>query len=173
MRCFVAVCPDDAARAGLDRLASDLQRRCPVASRTRPENLHLTLAFIGAWPDDKAAQLANRLGTIAFEAFVWRVHRIGCFRAAHVVWAGGESAPLAALAAQVRASLQSWGVPHDQRAFAAHVSLLRDAPAQAPATAARMLDAVVPVHWRIDAIRLMASQCGPDGAVRYRPVPFS
>ena len=47
-RCFVALQPDEAALDRLDRLAGEEHARFPSARRVRRENLHLTLAFIGA-----------------------------------------------------------------------------------------------------------------------------
>ncbi|MBP1771468.1 MAG: 2',5' ligase [Holophagaceae bacterium] len=107
-----------------------------VAGWTRPQGLHLTLAFLGARDagtlpalEACAAGVATRhgpleLGTAALGAFPGS-------RAARVFWLGLTPAPaLEALAADLREALAAAGETFDARPFRPHLTLARFRPAR-------------------------------------------
>ncbi len=98
LRCFVALQPDQAALERLDRLADEQHARFPMARRMRRENLHLTLAFIGALQAERARQVAARLAVEEPSPFDWSLDELGAFAGARVLWVGGAEAQLEALA---------------------------------------------------------------------------
>lgn len=121
MRLFVGLEP----AAGVRQALADLQRRLRMAGvegrYLDPANLHLTLAFIGEWPQDVTACLPG-----VETPFDLRLSHIGVFPRAKVLWAGVEpSAALDALAARVRENLSAAGVPFDPQAFNPHITLAR------------------------------------------------
>jgi 2'-5' RNA ligase len=172
MRCFVACWPDQATRTRLDHVARSLHLRHPGARRMQADNLHLTLAFVGELPRSMASEVASAMADLSVAAFAWCVDRLGRFDRAHIVWAGGPEEPrLARLAEQVRARLRALEVPFDRKPFAAHVTLLRDVTAREPLLERPELnEAIEPIHWPIDAARLVVSEHDAGGAVRYRVV---
>lgn len=96
-----------------------------------PENMHMTLSFLGPIPDDAAGPLAAALdealaGTRAFRA---RLRGVGAFpnaRRPRVVWMGIEDpAPLVDVAAKARAAVAAAGHAGDDKEFRAHVTLAR------------------------------------------------
>ena len=127
-RCFVALQPDEAALDRLDRLAGEEHARFPSARRVRRENLHLTLAFIGALEADRARLVAAALAGQTATPFDWLLDSVGAFAGARVLWVGGADAQLEALAARARALLDELAVRFDRKPFVAHVTLLRDLP---------------------------------------------
>lgn len=142
MRCFVALWPDEAARARLAAVVREQQRRFPQARAMPAENLHLTLAFIGELDAARAAKLAAALDALPIESFAWTLDAVGAFERARVLWAAGPPcAPLADLAQRVRTLLDTQRVPYDRKPFVAHVTLLRDL---APADARRAAAAIAP-----------------------------
>ena len=167
LRCFVALQPDEAARERLDRLAREEHARFPSARRMRRENLHLTLAFVGALDGGRARRLAAALAAEPAAPFDWTLDAVGAFAAARVLWAGGADPRLDSLAARARALLDALGVRFDRRPFVAHVTLLRELPREAARDAARAIEP--PVVWRAGAPVLLESRPEP-GAVRYLPV---
>jgi len=167
IRCFVALQPDDAAFDRLDRLAREQQARFPAARRMRRENLHLTLAFIGALDADRARQVAATLAAERTAPFDWSLDSVGAFAAARVLWVGGNDARLDALAAQSRRLLDDLGVPFDRKPFVAHVTLLRNVPREAARDATGRLEP--PIAWHAGAPVLLESRAGADG-IRYLPV---
>lgn len=121
MRIFSAVQPASA----LTNALADLQVRLRMAGITGryldPANLHLTLAFIGEWPEDVTSVLPP-----VKEPFPIKLSHIGLFPRAKVLWAGVEpSEALTDLAAQVRRNLRNAGIPFDPQDFNPHITLVR------------------------------------------------
>jgi 2'-5' RNA ligase len=169
MRCFVALWPDDAARARLAQLAAGQQARFAPARAMRAENLHLTLAFIGEADEPTATAVAAALRAIEVVPFDWRLDTLGAFERAQVLWAGGPREPrLDALAAAVRARLDALAVRYDRTPFLAHVTLLRDLPRAQAATAAQPLEP--PIAWPVTRPVLLRSSTEPGG-LRYIEFP--
>jgi len=168
IRCFVALQPDAAARARLDRLAQDQQARFTRARRMRPANLHLTLAFIGALDEHRARQLAQRLQIEPGAEFVWSLDTLGAFAGARVMWAGGSEARLDVLACRVRQILDDQAVAFDRKPFVAHVTLLRNVPRGAADGGPQPI--VPPIGWRVGPPVLLQSMRTAEGS-RYEPVP--
>lgn len=165
MRCFVALWPDDAARERLAAVTQQQQRRFPRARAMRPENLHLTLAFIGELDEARAAKVAAALDALSFASFEWTLDAVGAFDRARVLWAAGpDCVALAALAQRVRTLLDGLRVPYDRKPFVAHVTLLRGLTRGDARHAAAAI--VPPVSWRADRPRLVCS-VHREGRLRY------
>jgi 2'-5' RNA ligase len=163
-RCFIALLPDTLAREQLDALARALERACPGARRVAGQNLHLTLAFIGALEPRYAPPIQQYLAAIPRAQGSWTIDRVACFERARVAWAGGPSEPqLSALAQVVRDGLDELGVGYDRKAFLGHVTLLR----RAMQFSAR--DLAQPVRWTVTRPVLMVSETDEQGRPRYRP----
>ncbi len=167
IRCFVALQPDDAARERLDALAGEQHRRLAPSRRMRRENLHLTLAFIGSLPLGIARRLAAQLALQPVEAFDWMLDEVGVFAGARVLWAGGSSPPLHALAERSRQLLERLAVPFDRKPFVPHVTLLRKLPREALRQAGGPIEP--PIPWRVGAPVLLASISTAQGT-RYLAV---
>ena len=125
MRLFVAIpLPDDLC-ARLAGLAGGIPRARWVA----PENLHLTLRFIGEVDGAQASDADAALALISSPAFTLSLSGVGCFGATNktrAIWAGAEeSAELSRLHGRVERALQQSGLPPEGRKFKAHVTLAR------------------------------------------------
>jgi 2'-5' RNA ligase len=167
IRCFVALQPDEAAVDCLDRLAHEQCLRFPSARRMRRENLHLTLAFIGALEVDAAREVAARLAAEPAAPFVWSLDAVGAFAGARVLWVGGTDPRLDALATRSRDLLDELGVPFDRKPFVAHVTLLRNVPREAAREIASAIEP--PILWHAGTPVLLESRADDQG-VRYTPV---
>ena len=155
MRLFVAIRLDrDTARH--IRRAQDAFRRHGVTGNYTPEeNLHITLAFIGDYPDPDAVM--DALEEVSFSPFRITADGVGCF--GDLWWAGFRESPeLEALAAKVRHALAGAGIPFDRKSFKAHVTFLRKAelPGRRPFPAVDAEAAAMTV----DGISLMRSDRG-------------
>ena len=93
----------------------------------RCESLHVTLAFLGEIDIERMALLHEIAATIEVPSFTLRLDKLGCWH--HIVWAGCTATPpaLAALVGQLAASLGAAGFSLEDRPFAAHATLLRNA----------------------------------------------
>lgn len=129
MRLFVAVRFSPEIDRALLAAAAELRRQADAARLTRPENLHLTLAFIGETENVRAAREAV-LGLTA-RAFPLSVG--GCGRFGDLWWAGIAPSPdLQALAAETGDALRRRGFAIERRPFKPHITLARQVEAKAP-----------------------------------------
>ena len=121
MRLFVALQPSSDFRDALAVLQDRLHAAGITGRYLEPSNLHLTLAFIGMWPEN----IAERLPSVQ-QPFPVVLSHIGLFPEANVLWAGVEpSEPLSGLAGCVRHVLSDAGIPFDRKRFNPHITLIR------------------------------------------------
>ena len=121
MRLFVAAeLPDEMAEAACETIAS--LRDCVRGRFVPPENLHVTLAFIGEYPDPDAVLDAMKAARPA--PFLLTADGIGSFGGAW--WAGiRPTDALTAYAARLRRALASALIPYDKKKFTPHLTLIR------------------------------------------------
>jgi len=153
MRCFVAAWPDEPTRLALASLSDDVRQRVEHRRVARADDLHATLAFIGALADEVAFNLADSVAKLRFKPFAWQLDTLGFFEEAGVVWVGATDAtvrPLADLADRIRALLDQMNVAYDRKPLAPHVTLLRGVKRFAA-------QKVAPTLWRIESIALYRS----------------
>lgn len=142
-----------------------------------PENLHITLKFLGAVEESRLPAVEAGLAEVAAlsPAFAFTVHGLGAFPTAtrpRVVWAGvaeGE-APMATLAAAVDDALAPVGFPAETRGFSPHVTLGRvREPRRDPGLARALGERAAARYGRtlVERVILMQSDLSPRGA-RYR-----
>ena len=124
VRLFIALpLPDEVRRAALAGIDA-LRRQGVSAGFTRPENLHVTLAFIGE--SDRTAALQRCIDAACGAPFLLTVGGSGRF--GDLIWAGVRvSPPLAALERRLRAALRAEGFRVDERPFRPHITLARAA----------------------------------------------
>ena len=176
-RLFVAVAPPDPVRRRIVLRAEELRRVIgPAAAELRwvaPENVHLTLQFLGAVPNERVeAVLAAVREVAALERpLSLEVKGAGGFpssRRPRAVWLGvtGDVETLARLAAALGRRLAPLGFPPEDRAFSPHLTLARardrrGIPGLAGALA--QADAAEPVAWRVPELLLEESHLSPGG----------
>lgn len=161
MRCFIAAWPDEPTRIALSLLSDDVRQHAEHRSVSRPDDLHLTLAFIGELADDVAFDLSHAIAKLTFKPFALQLDTLGFFREAGVVWIGANETPqpLADLADRARALLDQMSVAYDRRPLVPHLTLLRGVKSFAT-------QKIAPTRWRIASISLCRSDPTPR-ASRY------
>ncbi|MBI1320628.1 MAG: RNA 2',3'-cyclic phosphodiesterase [Candidatus Hydrogenedens sp.] len=132
MRCFAAIGLPQAVKARLAEVYEELRASGVRGAWVLPEQMHITLRFLGEIPEELAAAYAERMtARLAQEpAFDLRVCGAGCFpnpRNPSVLWAGleGETARLRALAAIAEEAAVVAGCSPEPRKFQGHVTLGR------------------------------------------------
>ena len=173
IRAFIAIDLPAEVKQALGDVAAALAAGVPrgAVRWVRPEQIHLTLRFLGDTPIDRLPALAAALDDVAgrHSPFVLRLTTTGCFpnaRRPRVVWVGlgGEAAALAALVAGLNTALGALGLPPEDKPFRAHLTLGRVKDERA----AQEIDwsaAVPALNVPVAAIRLIESQLRPDGPV--------
>lgn len=179
MRLFVALEVPEPVRREVARRMAGLRDRLPRARWVDPENIHLTLLFLGQTPDDKVPALAAKLRE-AFARHAPMTVRLsggGTFppkRPARVAWVGMEAPEeLAAVqAGAVAAAIEAVGFEPEERPFMPHVTLARCEP-NWPRDAAEKFASAFPGEigppFTVDRGVLMESRLSPRGA-RYSVV---
>lgn len=125
MRLFVALSLPDDLRVRLAGLAGGI----PNVRWVAPDNLHLSLRFIGEVDGAQARDVDAALAQISAPAFTLSLAGIGRFAAGEKVrslWVGvEENAELSRLHGKIEHALQRSGLPPEGRKFKAHVTLAR------------------------------------------------
>ncbi len=130
MRLFIALELSPTVRENLAALIESLRAISPQPRWVRAENLHVTLKFLGEVPEGKLEAIRNALGEIRSEQPVTMEFRgLGFFpddKYPRVLWVNIEaSANLKKLAADIENAVEKVGIPREQRAFSAHLTLAR------------------------------------------------
>ncbi len=110
-----------------------LQGGIPGARWSPPENLHLTLRFIGEVDDVTASDIDGMLETLHMPGFDLTLRGVGVFGAKdpHSLWIGvAPNEALMRLAAKIESLLQRMGLEPDTRKYTPHVTIarLKDVP---------------------------------------------
>lgn len=175
LRTFAAVeVPDDLLKV-LERVQAQLSARGVRARWVRPENLHLTLKFLGATPRERMEAVAAALeaAASAHGAFALTATGIGVFpnpRRPRVIWAGlsGATDALARLQEEIDRRLEAVGFPREARRFHGHLTLGRFAEG----ATGRGIDAAIAAHaaerfgsFEVREVVLFQSELQAKGAV--------
>jgi 2'-5' RNA ligase len=126
VRLFVALDLPPEVRA---RLAALTRENLPGARWVPPENMHLTLRFVGEVDHGQADDIDAALAAISARGFDLTLEGVGAFesgRKVHALWAGVERNPaLEHLRAKVESALVRAGCEPERRKFSPHVTLAR------------------------------------------------
>jgi 2'-5' RNA ligase len=183
IRAFIAIKTPPAWDSALRELQSTLKEklRSKVFKWTKPEQIHITLRFLGSIRPEDTATIVERINDEVISgrtAFDLRCEGLGCFpnsRRPRVFWTGitGDTAPLQELHAAVTAATRTFGEPPEDRQFKAHLTLAR---IQQPERSA--LDELehaiargfrIESEWNVKELILMQSHLSPHGAT-YEPI---
>ena len=133
MRLFIAVNFSDDIKNRIMKIQELLRSQSTRGSFTRPENLHLTLAFLGETPEEKLACLRTIIADIDSPSFEVPFSRTGCFTHSRkeLWWIGAEHespglSSLKSIHDKLIRDLLDAGFPVDERPFKAHITLARE-----------------------------------------------
>ena len=125
MRLFIAIALPEDLRAQL----SKLHQGVPAARWVDPDNLHLTLRFIGEADGAQAQDLDAALTQVRAERFDVTLTGVDCFgrgRKSRALWAGIAPCPkLDCLRRKVEQAARAAGFAPEGRKFKPHVTLAR------------------------------------------------
>ena len=134
IRAFVAIELSEEIKQALRGVQVKL-KTMPGADRVRwvaPNNMHLTLKFLGEVPTVRVKELTGALEQVSTDwaPFTLTARALGCFpntRRPNVVWVGleGDLGQLTELAQQIETTYAQLGFPPEGRPFAPHLTLGR------------------------------------------------
>jgi 2'-5' RNA ligase len=183
LRLFIAVEPPPPVRRRLAAIQAEMKR---LAGRNAddvrwvgPDNLHVTLQFLGAVPEQRVDAVKAAIAAAASEVAPLQLELRGAGAFPHgrkprVLWAGlaGDVARLSALATSIGKALAPLGFPPEDRAFSPHVTLGRSRePRGAPRLAAAIAGTAASAgpSWRVGDVQLVQSHLSPSGS-RYETI---
>lgn len=167
IRAFLALPIPDMVRSPL----TVQQFLLPVARKLPPENLHLTLVFLGEVPEPLLEDAHDGFAAIRIPPFSLTLQGLGLFGGTkpHVVWAGvAPSEPLQRLQAKAERVARMAGIAVDARRFTPHVTLARPG-AMTPDERLRLERTVGETvfrsaEWLVDEMVLYRSTLGKAGS---------
>jgi 2'-5' RNA ligase len=178
MRTFIAIEVPEEIKTAIAALQDDLRRARAEVSWTKPENIHLTLKFLGEIDEQLVSQVAQACLEAAQNAapFTLSLSGTGVFpnaRQPRVLWAGlsDEDEQARRLQSQLDERLAALGFEREARAFHPHLTIGRiKSPKGAQTLLARAIAYHLPaLSFLAREIVLFRSQLHPAGA-HYTPL---
>lgn len=165
MRLFIAIPFSEEFREELLRVQREMRVNGVRGNFSRPENLHVTVAFLGEVKDPAPAMKA--LQSVPVPELRLTSGPLGNF--GELLWIGlRKNSALEEYVAEVRRALDAYGVEYDRKKFRPHITLVRraDWPYQ---VLVEELAEVRRVRMTVDRVCLMKSE-RLDGKLTYTVV---
>ncbi|MBE7534572.1 MAG: RNA 2',3'-cyclic phosphodiesterase [Anaerolineales bacterium] len=181
LRAFIAIEIPQQIQHAIHKATSNLRRKLGGSIRwVAPENIHLTLKFLGDIAPAQADALTSILRAQAdsVRAFEIEVGKLGSFpdvKRARVLWIGLHApAELSALSCGIESACTRLGFESETRGYSPHLTIGRvrqdasavDAQKVRRALEAATIDSLGAV--RVDSVHLFKSDLKRDGAVYIR-----
>ena len=131
IRCFVAVeCGGGELTAKFREVRRVLEATRADIKFVEPENIHLTLKFLGEIEQSLVEQVTNVVEGTSFQPFTARIERVGVFpnlRRPRVVWAGitDGASQLEEIWSELDDKLGRLGFERESRRFSPHLTIGR------------------------------------------------
>src|SRR5918911_967122 len=174
MRAFVAIFPPPELQAAVTGALETVQRLDDKVRWLRPENIHLTLKFLGNVQEETLGNLGAALEETCarHKPFDIGLARLGAFpsaRRARILWAGVDAGSdrLRALVTDLESALTPLGFEREKRAFTPHLTLGR--VRSRPANFDDLPTTIGDLRFRVRHIELMESTLSHKGAT-YRTI---
>ena len=142
IRLFIAVNCDDTAKKLLLSLQDNIKAQSIKGNFSRPENLHLTIAFLGETQEDQVPAICAAIQAAMqppIAPFTLTFSQTGCFRHSgkELWWIGAHQAGpsidiLKNLRQRITGGLSAANIVYDDRAFRPHITLGREIKHDAP-----------------------------------------
>ena len=157
-RLFFALWPSDAVRA---RLAAEVQAHAALGRAIPARNLHVTVVFLGAVPEERVARVVEIGKLTLLVRFLLHLDRLEFWRRSNLVCLSAQRTPpqLQGIVDRLHAGLRENGFElHAHETFRPHVTLVRDV-ARGPVAAA-----IAPLQWPVGSLALIESKVGQRGS---------
>lgn len=162
-RLFFALFPDAAFRTALVSATRKLLHK--RGKRVLPENLHVTLVFLGAVDREQRLCAEAVASGVVIQPFVLTFDRVGHWPRQRVLWSAPSHVPeaLLTLVAALSQGLSRCGFSPETRPYRAHLTVARKVAGAVPDVRHE------PLVWPVQEFHLIESETRPEGAY-YRVV---
>ena len=172
VRLFVAIELTGEMRDALQEVQNTLGRATDGVRWVRPEQLHLTVKFLGEAPDDEVPRVAEAVARSAARSRVFEMQltECGCFPPrgpVRIVWVGAHdgSGALLECVEAVEEEMDGIGFPKESRPFSAHLTIGRAAEGRYAGGIRAAVERcrAKPVRQAVEELTLMSSVLSPQG----------
>lgn len=170
MRLFIAINFNDGFKKSLSSVINELRGAARQGNFTRPENLHLTLVFIGE--TTKTEMIKRAMDGIKAERFVLNIKGLGKFNreGGDIYWLGVEQNPvLASVYEQLCDKLNMSGFTIKKQDYTPHLTLGRQVILPESFNWQVFARSIPALRYDADAISLMKSE-RLNGRLTYREI---
>src|SRR3989344_2909924 len=164
IRTFICITFPDEIIKEITRIQSIVSKTKFTGSLTAPENLHLTLKFLGEIPLEKLEKVKSLLSNIKFNLFETSLHYTGIFshhKKPRIAWMKISSKPLFSLQKQIDEDLSPL-FPKEER-FMSHLTLARIKYVKSPLDFIKYINQIKPkkLKFQVSSFKLMSSDLKP------------
>lgn len=157
----------------VEDIQRDLRGSGIISKDVEPQNLHLTLWFLGELPEERLRMVLEEVGRISFNAFEVRVGGVGYFpggNRVNVIWLKVEDPTntLNNIFNQLLNNLTRRGFTYDEREFTPHLTIARVKYVHDKQKALKKLQELKDIEigsQRIDALKVKKSALTPRGPI--------
>ena len=182
VRSFIAIELPDAVKRSLRELQAQLKSGSSAPAKwVDPNNIHLTLKFLGNVAADRLDEIASAMAEAVqgTSSLSLEVKELGVFpnpRRVQIVWVGlsGEVERLSRLQQSIESNLKKLGFPPENRRFTPHLTLARLRDRATPQERERLGQLIAETEpdaapsFSVDSLKLMKSQLTPEGPIYTR-----
>jgi len=174
IRSFIAVdIKEEIKRRILSKIQDILKSRDPSLKLVQPENIHITLHFLGEINSVMINQISKEIDHISFNPFLVGIRGIGVFpslRRIRVVWAGIKKGALEleTLFYQIEKRIVKLGFSSNQKKYSPHLTIAR---MKARRTNDRLIQSIKEFEdydfgfTKVDSLELKRSVLTPRGPI--------
>ncbi len=164
MRLFVSI---DIPGSIQNKLA-EIVPKAPCLRKTKKEQLHITLLFLGECSDVETESIINKLRGISFSPFELIVHKTGAFpnqNEPRVIWAGVKKQPkLNLLQKTILNELSECKEQEGNHNFTPHITLARVGKRFNQHLSSQIFREFEPMSFLVDSFSLKKSELHPEGS---------
>ena len=183
LRCFIAIEIPEAIKKAIISSIDSLKKSGADVKWVSPENIHITLQFLGETEEARIPSIKEALDKILlpYSPFYIKIAGVGCFpdaRRPRVIWVGTEeSQPVINLQGDIARGMAKFGYREEERNFTPHLTIGRVKSNRNTRELSRKMDEIKAASFsgfEVQNITLMKSELKPSGPIYYSlaEIPF-
>jgi 2'-5' RNA ligase len=174
LRCFIAIKIPETIRRSIVNSVDDLKKSGADVKWVSPENIHITLQFLGGTEEAQVPFIKEALNKILlpYSPFYIKIAGIGCFpdtKRPRIIWVGTEGAgPVINLHGDIAQGMRRFGYREEERNFIPHLTIGRVKSNRNLGELLKKMDEIKAARFsdfEVQNITLMKSELKPSGAV--------
>ncbi|HOW34842.1 MAG TPA: RNA 2',3'-cyclic phosphodiesterase [Candidatus Omnitrophota bacterium] len=175
LRLFIAIELDPSVREAIGIIQDHLRKSGADVKWVKPDDIHLTLKFLGDTPTDIVDKIANAMqeSVQSVKKFLIEITGLGAFpkiSSPRIIWVGIENGrkEVKQIAASLEEKLETLGIKKEEREFSAHITVGRTRSPQNIFALSKILKefkSTAPITQEVSHITLIKSTLTAQGPV--------